>query len=528
MKNTKKMISLRWKILIPIAIVGVCILLAAVGCLQYAIYTTGNNLLDMKLTSDLAKLTDNRITIDIVYKEGYEGVYSDAEMNINDSSVFDFSTFGKTQKEKLEKNGSIGGGYKYSPEENAFILEPAFRSDDRLIPRIDASFTGWHTGAPVVDLLFNMGSARFQTEKDGKTIGWLAVCQPGEPEDCPKMICIGTNGELVHGLLNYLSLVEGIALLLIIGVLIVIVLSIVSRTVRRIRKVEKYLGGVGAGNLPDELLVINSRDEIEDMTHIVNDMIIDLKEKQRIESELSMAANIQLSMLPKDFSEFSNRDLFDLHATMKPAKEVGGDFYDFFMTDETHLALIMADVSGKGVPAALFMVMGKTILRSAINADKDFSEIMVDVNKLLCSNNENGLFITVWAALLDLETGELTFCNAGHNPALLYHHDGEFEYLAKRHGTAMGLMDFVQYKHSTITMEPGDKLYLYTDGITEAQKIDEEMYGKERLLKCLNLHKDLSPKESLAAVKADVDEFVNGAEQFDDITMMMVQYIGKF
>ena len=231
-------------------------------------------------------------------------------------------------------------------------------------------------------------------------------------------------------------------------------------------------------------------------------------DKERIATELNVATQIQASMLPCIFPAFPDRDEFDIYATMLPAKEVGGDFYDFFLVDQDHLAVVMADVSGKGVPAALFMVIAKTLIKNRTQLGHTPAEVFTAVNNQLCENNEAGLFVTAWMGILDINTGEFAFANAGHNPPLLKRASGEYEYLRTRPGFVLAGMEGVRYRQGSMILEPGDMLYLYTDGVTEATNSENELYGEGRLLAVANRCKDCDPQALLPAVKADIDQFV--------------------
>ena len=210
---------------------------------------------------------------------------------------------------------------------------------------------------------------------------------------------------------------------------------------------------------------------------------------------------------------------------MSPAKEVGGDFYDFFMVDEDHFALVVADVSGKGVPAALFMVVAKTLLKDAAFTFKTPAEIFAHVNNTLCENNASGLFVTCWMAILEISTGKMTFANAGHTPPLIYK-DRNISFLKTQPDLMLAAMEGMPYENHEITLGSCDRIFVYTDGVTEATNSEEQLYGEERLLKRLQLDttKVLSPKEIIDFVRADIDEFVGGAPQFDDITMLEMLY----
>ena len=247
-------------------------------------------------------------------------------------------------------------------------------------------------------------------------------------------------------------------------------------------------------------------------------------QNSRIETELNMATRIQADMLPNIYPAFPERRDFDIYATMAPAKEVGGDFYDFFLIDDDHLCMIMADVSGKGVPAALFMMASKIILANNAMMGKTPAQILTDANAAICSHNREEMFVTVWLGILEISTGKLTAANAGHEFPVIKHSGGEFELFKDKHGFVIGGMDGVKYKEYEIMLEPGSKLFLYTDGVPEATDNDGGMFTAERLVSSLNSIKDGGMVDIVKKVRADVDEFVKGAEQFDDITMLCLEY----
>ena len=287
------------------------------------------------------------------------------------------------------------------------------------------------------------------------------------------------------------------------------------------------------GNSPE--LVVKHDDELRElaesfttMYHEVGAYIAKLEtvtaEKERIGAELDVAAKIQSSMLPCIFPAFPNRSEFDIYATMDPAKEVGGDFYDFFMVDEDHLAFVVADVSGKGVPAALFMVIAKTLIKNYAQNGLPASEVFTIVNKRLCEGNDADLFVTAWMGILDITDGTMTYVNAGHNPPMLLLGDKGFQYLKSPAGFVLAGLDITQYKENTLKIEPGDRLFLYTDGITEATSAAQELYGEDRLSAYLNGHTKDTPENVLHGLKADIDAFVGEAEQFDDMTMLMLDF----
>ncbi len=245
----------------------------------------------------------------------------------------------------------------------------------------------------------------------------------------------------------------------------------------------------------------------------------------RIASELNLAHRIQVDMLPSSFPPYPERKDFDVFASMRPAKEVGGDFYDFFMIDEDHLGLVIADVSGKGVPAALFMMIVKILVQNAVKQTRDPAEVLRGINEEICRNNREEMFITIWLGILDTRDGKLTACNAGHEYPIVMQH-GEFTLLKDRHGFVIGGMSGAVYKNYELQLEPGDKLFVYTDGVPESTDAQKQMFGLERMLKVLNEFREKTPEEICTAVKNAVRVFSGNTEQFDDITMMCVSYTG--
>ena len=249
-------------------------------------------------------------------------------------------------------------------------------------------------------------------------------------------------------------------------------------------------------------------------------------EKERIGAELNVATQIQADMLPRIFPAFPDRSEFDLYATMEPAKEVGGDFYDFFLIDEDHIALVMADVSGKGVPAALFMVIAKTLIKNRALLGENPSEILKNVNNQLCEGNEAELFVTVWLAVIEISTGKGLAANAGHEHPVIRRKDGQYELVVYRHSPAVATMEGVRFKEHEFEMHPGDTLFVYTDGVPEATNASNELFGTDRMLEALNREPDAAPEKILSNVRESVDAFVGEAPQFDDITMLGFVYKG--
>lgn len=315
-----------------------------------------------------------------------------------------------------------------------------------------------------------------------------------------------------------------------------------ERFVRPIKILNDGVQEIAAGNL-DKKLEVQTGNEIEELATNFNSMTDELKahieyltqasaERQRITTELSVATNIQKSMLPNFFPAFPDRDEFDIYASMHAAKQVGGDFYDFYMIGNRHVMVTIADVSGKGVPAALFMVISKTILQNyalAIKGKASLTELVEKANDQLVKNNDAMMFVTAFIGMLDLDTGLFTFVNAGHNPPLIYKHkENSYSYLKVERNFVLGGMNELKFKGQDILLKPGDKLFMYTDGVTEALNKENELFGEERLLNTLNGEevKQSNPKDTLDLIRKRLSEHVKNAEQSDDITMMSIIYNG--
>ena len=249
-------------------------------------------------------------------------------------------------------------------------------------------------------------------------------------------------------------------------------------------------------------------------------------EKQRIQESLKLAADIQMGMLPKDFPAFPDRDDFDLFASIIPAKEVGGDFYDFFLIDDDHLCFVIGDVSGKGVPAALFMAVTKTHVAASTIPGKEPSDILIRANDELFKENDQGMFCTIFYGILNTKTGEVCYSNGGHNPPYLVRADGSNEQLEGTEGIALGVMDGMDFGVNTLTLGKGEAIYLYTDGVNEAMDDDGNEYSYERLEEFLKRSKGQSTTDIVNGSLDDVKDFVKNAEQSDDITVLTVRYNG--
>ena len=314
--------------------------------------------------------------------------------------------------------------------------------------------------------------------------------------------------------------------------LFIMIFVLVKRlVVNNIYQINESLSAITEGNL-DTVVDVRSHVEFEDLSNDINTTVDTLKRyiadaAARIDAELAFAKAIQHSALPSVFPPYPGRNEFDIHAAMFTAKEVGGDFYDFYFVDEDTLAFLIADVSGKGIPAAMFMMQSKTLLKSCAESGMSVEQVLTTANEKLCEGNDAGMFVTAWMGLLNVKAGLVTFANAGHNPPLVRQADGCFQYHKTRAGLVLAGMEGVRYRRFELQLQPGDTLYLYTDGVTEATNAAQELYGEKRLLTLLNKSHATSAQAICEAVKVDVDAFVGEAEQFDDITMLCLTWYGS-
>ena len=296
------------------------------------------------------------------------------------------------------------------------------------------------------------------------------------------------------------------------------------------------------GDLESEKSVspdIHTGDEIEELSDSFEQMNVELRdyikrlrlataEKERIGAELNMAKDIQEAQLPSDFPAFPDRKEFDIYASMNPAKEVGGDFYDFFFVDDDHLAMVIADVSGKGIPASLFMMIAKILLKNRLKAGDSPSAALERVNNQLIENNiKPKQFVTVWLAVLEVSSGKGKAANAGHEHPVLKRADGHYELVEYRHAPPVSLVKRMKFREHDFELSPGDRLFVYTDGVAEAMNVERELFGTDRLLTILNSDPNAAPRQVLENVRNGIDAFVGEAEQFDDITMLSFAYYGS-
>jgi sigma-B regulation protein RsbU (phosphoserine phosphatase) len=329
----------------------------------------------------------------------------------------------------------------------------------------------------------------------------------------------------------FVTLVSVLGLIL----LVILTIRIIRKLTNPLSQFSKSAQVIAMGNFNAELPEVQTNDEMKElhdsfdyMQKELSNYVTNLKEttsaKEKIESELRIAKEIQLGMIPHIFPPFPHLKEIDLYASLVSAREVGGDLYDFFLLDENLLCFAIGDVSGKGVPSSLFMAVTRTLLRSIADKDKNTAEIVSSINKTLSINNESNMFVTFFLGIIDTKKGLLKFCNAGHNPPILIRGGEKAEYFNFTKTIPVGLFDTIEYKEETTNLNYGDQIFLYTDGVTEAEDINNNLYGNDQLLKVINENASASPRELIELVNNDIAGHVNGHIQSDDLTMMSIIY----
>ena len=296
---------------------------------------------------------------------------------------------------------------------------------------------------------------------------------------------------------------------------------------RAIKRMEAYLNDIGSGNFPDYPLKISGGDELTEMSEVINTMKVSLEERNRLRNELALASTIQAEMLPGEDAARQLPSSCRVCALMTPAREVGGDLYDFFLIDEDHLGLVIADVSDKGAPAALFMATTKMCIKENMMLGADPKTVLNRVNNRLLENNKSGLFVTAWIAEIDLRNGHMEYASAGHpHPFIKRTGDSEYTVLESDKNLVLAGLEDYGYQQSETVLEPGDRLFLYTDGLDEARELNGGFFGKQRIKNYLNEHFPDSIDSVVTGIKGAVDAFASGREQFDDLTILMMEYCG--
>ena len=414
-------------------------------------------------------------------------------------------------------------------------------SDDAPLAELAASAAGGKTG---VTLLSVDGDVCYAAYAPMETVGWsMIVLLSQEAVEAPTKQLRASVDEMTEASYGYTEKHIRQAVWLLVGVvfaaLAIALLTSVLLSRRIVSPIKKLTRAVGEmeGDKLEFRWDLDTGDETQtlanafrSLTQRMKDYIGDLEtvtaENERINTELTLASRIQANMLPNVFPPFPGRKELDIYASMDAAKEVGGDFYDFFLIDDDHLCLVMADVSGKGVPAALFMMACKIIIGNYAMLGQTPAQVLETANAAVCATNKDDMFITVWIGFLDLKTGELTAANAGHEYPILRQPDGRWQVVRDRHGLVIGGLPDARYTEYTLRLKPGARLFLYTDGVPEATDPSGRMFGMQRILDVLNADASASPEGVLRNLRSAVDAFVREEEQFDDLTMLCVEYNG--
>ena len=473
-------------------------------------------------------------------------------LKLQDSFVQEYSPRGKDESvwRKYAAVNLTGGGFiqvGYDPEQfhqmlNAFVVDVTKNRhvgtkgfvavcDDMLHLVIDNDYAGLHISSigitPPQEMLDGQTATKlyYADIVDGKTdlsMRYMYVFKFVEGY-CIIAAMPETEAVFMRDASTYTSIFMQV---LIFAALFVFIYILIKRVIiNNLKKINDTLGRITEGDL-NVTVDVRSNEEFSSLSDDINSTVSTLKRyiaeaAARIDKELEYAKQIQLSALP---TNFPSGEAYSIFAQMIAAKEVGGDFYDFYQLSDTTVAFLAADVSGKGIPAAMFMMTAKTIIKDLAESGMAVNDIFTKANEKLCENNESGMFVTAWMGILDLTTGHVTFANAGHNPPLLKHADGSFEYLKTRAGFVLAGMEGVRYRLGELTLQHGDRIFLYTDGVTEATDAGNALYGEKRLHAFMNQHAQLDATTILPALKADIDAFVGDAPQFDDITMLMLDY----
>lgn len=416
---------------------------------------------------------------------------------------------------------SRNGNFLTHPDRNKIMNETlfseAFANHNEAQERVGREMLAGHTGTLRID---NQGTDSYAFFTTIPHIGW-SVCTV-----CPSQIILdeldSTSRKIIYTFL--------VGLL----VLFLIVYTIIRRLVRPLEKFSASAREIATGRFDVQIPQVRSNDEIRDlhdslvyMQNSLSQYVSELKEttahKERIESELSIAREIQMGMIPKIFPPYPDRHDVDLHAVLHPAKEVGGDLYDFYM-DGNRLYFLIGDVSGKGIPASLFMAITRSLFRTLSQQVASPARIVTEMNNSISDNNESNMFVTLIVGILDLETGVLKICNAGHNPPILIHPGGEVSFLEFKTQLFVGVIEDNAYEDEEITLEKGTKLFLYTDGVTEAENAEKVLYGEDKLIGTLSAQAASNVRTTVDVIVESISDHVKDAEASDDLTILIIQY----
>ena len=441
----------------------------------------------------------------------------------------------------LRSEGDLDRLYVFVPAENDYVT--IWDADSKIALGVRQPFEGEYKESALSSLSGDSGEDGYLNTNDGNKLVITAFApirdKSGEPV---ALVAAEFKGESIIIKIVEFNLAT-LGIVFISGIIPIIIFF--NKTKKGVLLPIKLLNSAAkqmVGDLESERPVlpdIHTGDEIEELSDSFGQMNVELRdyirqlnlataEKERIGAELNMAKDIQAAQLPSDFPAFPDRREFDVYASMTPAKEVGGDFYDFFLVDDDHLAMVIADVSGKGIPASLFMMISKILIKNRLKAGDSPSAALEKVNNQLIENNiKPKQFVTVWMAVLELSTGKGTAANAGHEHPVFKRADGNYELVEYRHSPPVSLVKKMKFREHDFEMKPGDRLFVYTDGVAEAMNLERELYGTDRLLTVLNSDPNAAPRQVLENVTNGINAFVGEAEQFDDITMLSFVYNGS-
>jgi len=532
LKRIVSLRSIRAKVNLVVLLGGALLLVFSLWLLTASMRMVENHTMDGRLASDIRTLRDALGEYD-----GASWSVRDGALYIGDTLIGD-GTAENANEEPFYHCEEVTGTFFYSfvrtynDDELIYVESGGYQQGHYLRTAGTTKgpngedIKGTYMDKKVADVLESSpdGSYSGEANVNGRMIYCRYELLKAADGETVGAIVVGRSIEEMNTIIQQQKFRSAALILVALVLILVAITALIGAVLRAIRIIQERLKRIGEGELPSEPLHLKSKDEMSDIAESINQMVESLREKERIGAELSLATDIQANMLPSIFPLFPEHDEFDIYATMNPAKEVGGDFYDIFMLDDHNVVIVIADVSGKGVPAALFMVIAKTLIKNHAQVGMPPAEVFTKVNHMLCEGNEAGLFVTGWMGLLNIESGNLTYVNAGHNPPMIKLADKGFEYLRSRPGFVLAGMDGVRYRQNELQMQPGDKIFLYTDGVTEATSAAKELYGEQRLSDYLNAHQNDSVKDTLHGLRADIDRFVGEAEQFDDITMLILDY----
>ena len=560
MSNAKtrkfRVVSLRFKTVVAI-IFAVLVLTAIAVTISYHVYSATMDTHYKTLTSNLAKTAASQLSADdlLRYYDAVKqaGTYDDEKYWNDETYRADYDEKANAIKDDryyemlnmlFDIKDSNGITYLYvqklEGEQCTYIMD-ADRSEDQC-----QLGTTHEVSGPTKETVHpEYGIPAFITND---TYGWLCTSmEPVWDKDKNPVALVGVDISMNEIMQDRSDFLRSIIIFMGIAGIVLTALMLIGMAVALVRPIN-MLSDAARSFVQDrrnELkensaitrLNIRTGDEVETLCDSVKQMEKDINsyithltevtaEKERISAELNVATQIQADMLPRIFPPFPDRKEFDIYASMTPAKEVGGDFYDFFLIDADHIGLVMADVSGKGVPAALFMVIAKTLIKNRALLGESPAVILRNVNDQLCEGNDAELFVTVWLAVIQISTGKGTAANAGHEHPVIRRAGGRYELVTYRHSPAVATMSGISFKEHSFELNPGDQLFVYTDGVPEATNENNELFGNERMLDALNLEPGADPEKLLHNVREKIDEFVGEAPQFDDITMLSFSYTG--